>query len=279
VCTTLFSKLESYQAWHNSLTLNAALHAALSEMQQEALCSSLWMEDHKMEHINGHRVLDGLHMEYRTKWPVNMLLSKAVLAEYNKVFGFLLHIKHAKWAVDSILLRVASISDSKINVHRLQLLRSRIMHAVHAIHDYFFTCIIHSLGREFTRDVYQAGDFEQMLQVQRAYLTQLKDRCLLQDKTGMARAAILKLLGFALTFRRGWFKLMRVGTGYLPGHTMIEEDFAEIYRGFTKCHTFLLNILVTLSSRGSHPELETLVSSLEVWRLEPPPLWTPSVTT
>jgi len=47
--------------------------------------TSLWMEDHKMEHINGHRVLDGLHMEYRTKWPVNMLLSKAVLAEYNKV--------------------------------------------------------------------------------------------------------------------------------------------------------------------------------------------------
>ena len=49
--------------------------------------------------LNEKSLLETITLSYSVKWPMNIVLHSKALEMYNKVFRFLLKVKHSIWAL------------------------------------------------------------------------------------------------------------------------------------------------------------------------------------
>lgn len=138
-------------------------------------------------------------------------------------------------------------------IHRMFLLRVKLMHFVNSLHNYIMTRILHSTGLEFQHQVEEAKDLDQLIKIHYRYLSTIHDRCLLREKVSFVKEAIMKVLNLALMFADGW----QAGLG-----TWRMESIEKMESDFKNCHMFLVTILNKAVCRGSFPHLESLALSL-----------------
>ncbi|MGH0142692.1 UNVERIFIED_CONTAM: hypothetical protein FKN15_076575 [Acipenser sinensis] len=74
----------------------------------------------------------------------------------------------------------------KQQIHRMCLLRVKLMHFINSLHNYIMTRILHSTGLEFQHQVEEAKDLDQLIKIHYRYLSTIHDRCLLREKCGSA---------------------------------------------------------------------------------------------
>ncbi|MEJ1270753.1 tubulin gamma complex associated protein 5 [Cricetulus griseus] len=173
--------------------------------------------------------LDGLTLSYKVPWPVDIVISVECQKIYNQVFLLLLQIKWAKYSLDVLLFgelaNAAERSQGKEDnlceedtlsqfgppkeslrqqIHRMFLLRVKLMHFVNSLHNYIMTRILHSTGLEFQHQVEEAKDLDQLIKIHYRYLSTIHDRCLLREKVSFVKEAIMKVLNLALMFAEGW---------------------------------------------------------------------------
>ncbi|XP_036788442.2 gamma-tubulin complex component 5 isoform X5 [Manis pentadactyla] len=278
--TSIFDKIREKEAWQNVSFLNVQLQEAVGQRYPEdssRLSISFENIDTAKKKLPVH-TLDGLTLSYKVPWPVDIVISLECQKIYNQVFLLLLQIKWAKYSLDVLLFgELASTAKKpqlkegllceqdtaaqfgpqkepvRQQIHRMFLLRVKLMHFVNSLHNYIMTRILHSTGLEFQHQVEEAKDLDQLIKIHYRYLSTIHDRCLLREKVSFVKEAIMKVLNLALMFADGW--QAGLGAWQMESIEKMESDFKN-------CHMFLVTILNKAVCRGSFPHLESLALSL-----------------
>ncbi|XP_018102627.1 gamma-tubulin complex component 5 isoform X2 [Xenopus laevis] len=278
--TPIFDKIREKEPWLNLSYLNVQIQEAVGQRYPDdstRLSVSFESVDLAKKKLPVH-TLDGLILSYKVPWPVDIVISSECQKIYNQVFLLLLLIKWAKYSLDVLqfnelgnasenestkegatvepfpLPPLTSPSEPKgQQIHRMFLLRVKLMHFVNSLHNYLMTRILHSTGLEFQHQVEEAKDLDQLIKIHYRYLSTIHDRCLLREKVSSVKEAIMKVLNVVLMFADRW----HAGLGAWK-----KESIVKMESDFTNCHKFLVKVLNKAVCRGSFPHLESLALSL-----------------
>ncbi|KAM6920891.1 gamma-tubulin complex component 5 [Xenentodon cancila] len=267
--TAIFDKVQEKESWQQPSFLNVQLQEAVGQRYPEDSGRlSVFLEtidpSRKKHPVNN---LEVLTLSYKVPWPVDIVISSECQKIYNQVFLLLLQIKWAKYSLDTLRfsdftdvtkkLEEAPADEVKVKesinqqIHRMCLLRVKLMHFVNSLHNYIMTRILHSTGLEFQHQVQEAKDLDQLIKIHYRYLATIHDRCLLREKVSFVKEAIMKVLNLVLIFSDRW----QAGAWKIESIDKMESDFKN-------CHMFLVTILNKAVCRGSFPHLESLALSL-----------------
>ncbi|XP_048453519.1 gamma-tubulin complex component 5 isoform X2 [Rhincodon typus] len=263
----IFDKMKEKESWQRLSFLNARLQEAVAQRYPEDSSRlSVYLEniDIVKKRLPVHSI-DGLTLSYKVPWPVDIVISSECQKIYNQVFILLLQIKWAKYSLDVLrfdepieayekpqttLFENSSWSFKALKtpvrqqIHRMFLLRVKLMHFVNSLHNYIMTRILHSTGLEFQHQIEEAKDLDQLIKIHYRYLSTIYDRCLLREKISFVKEAIMKVLNLVLMFADRW----QTGLGVSKIETIekMESDFKN-------CHMFLVTVLNKAVCRGSFP--------------------------
>nr|XP_061833543.1 gamma-tubulin complex component 5-like [Nerophis lumbriciformis] len=269
--TAIFDKVREKETWQQPSFLNAQLQEAVGQRcPEDSSRLSIFLETmdpaRKKHPVNN---LEVLTLSYKVPWPVDIVISSECQKIYNQVFLLLLQIKWAKYSLDTLRFsdfmdftkkveeevadHVKAKESLKQQIHRMCLLRVKLMHFVNSLHNYIMTRILHSTGLEFQHQVQEAKDLDQLIKIHYRYLATIHDRCLLREKVSFVKEAIMKVLNLVLIFSDRW--QAGFGAWKIESIDKMESDFKN-------CHMFLVTILNKAVCRGSFPHLESLALSL-----------------
>ncbi|XP_072294664.1 gamma-tubulin complex component 5 [Eucyclogobius newberryi] len=269
--TAIFDKVQEKESWQQPSFLNVQLQEAVGQRHPEDSSRlSVFLEAidpaRKKHPVNN---LEVLTLSYKVPWPVDIVISSECQKIYNQVFLLLLQIKWAKYSLDTVrfsdftevLNKVEGAASEEMKlkesvtqqIHRMCLLRVKLMHFVNSLHNYIMTRILHSTGLEFQHQVQEAKDLDQLIKIHYKYLATIHDRCLLREKVSFVKEAIMKVLNLVLIFSDRW--QAGFGAWKIESIDKMESDFKN-------CHMFLVTILNKAVCRGSFPHLESLALSL-----------------
>uniref|UniRef100_A0A3P8VCE4 Gamma-tubulin complex component n=1 Tax=Cynoglossus semilaevis TaxID=244447 RepID=A0A3P8VCE4_CYNSE len=262
--TAIFDKVREKENWQQLSFLNVQLQEAVRQRHPEDSSRlSVFLENadpsRKKHPVNN---LEVLTLSYKVPWPVDIVISTECQKIYNQVFLLLLQIKWAKYSLDTLrfsgtrtISLHSSLKERRVSqqIHRMCLLRVKLMHFVNSLHNYIMTRILHSTGLEFQHQVQEAKDLDQLIKIHYRYLATIHDRCLLREKVSFVKEAIMKVLNLVLIFSDRW----RAGFGAWK-----MESIDKMESDFKNCHMFLVTILNKAVCRGSFPHLESLALSL-----------------
>ncbi|XP_036396340.1 gamma-tubulin complex component 5 [Megalops cyprinoides] len=266
--TAIFDKVLEKESWQQLSFLNVQLQEAVGQRcPEDSIRLSIFLETidpaKKKHPVNN---LDGLTLSYKVPWPVDIVISSECQKIYNQVFLLLLQIKWAKYSLDTLRFSDLTVAarrqegsmteestQIKQQIHRMFLLRVKLMHFVNSLHNYIMTRILHSTGLEFQHQVNEAKDLDQLIKIHYRYLSTIHDRCLLREKVSFVKEAIMKVLNLVLMFSDRW----QAGFGAWK-----VESIDKMESDFKNCHMFLVTILNKAVCRGSFPHLESLALSL-----------------
>ncbi|NXD07528.1 GCP5 protein, partial [Nothocercus nigrocapillus] len=278
--TSIFDKIREKETWQNVAFLNVQLQEAVGQRYPEdsSRLSILFENVDTVKKKLPVHTLDGLTLSYKVPWPVDIVISLECQKIYNQVFLLLLQIKWAKYSLDVLRfdellcaaenpqVKEGNLLDQgtlppfgsqteciKQQIHRMFLLRVKLMHFVNSLHNYIMTRILHSTGLEFQHQVEEAKDLDQLIKIHYRYLSTIHDRCLLREKVSFVKEAIMKVLNLVLMFADRW----QAGLGAWK-----MESIEKMESDFKNCHMFLVTILNKAVCRGSFPHLESLALSL-----------------
>merc|ERR1711976_393706 len=182
---------KQYEQW-DATSLNILLHDCLSRrfLTEEIEKFSIDID------LNAKNPLETLVLSYNVKWPLNIVLHSESLEMYNKIFNFLLKVKHALWALlkidckelastisesglettDSFSVDDSSrtdtdesMEDKETKLHRVILLRSWLLHFISNIHDYFMTRVVQSTQIDLEVSLVECADLDSILNVHDQY--------------------------------------------------------------------------------------------------------------
>ncbi|XP_030333369.1 gamma-tubulin complex component 5 isoform X2 [Strigops habroptila] len=269
--TSIFDKIREKETWQNVAFLNVQLQEAVGQRYPEdsaRLSISFESVDTAKKKLPVH-TLDGLTLSYKVPWPVDIVISLECQKIYNQVFLLLLQIKWAKYSLDvlrfdelvcaaenpqikegtsleqgALPLFPPQPESIKQQIHRMFLLRVKLMHFVNSLHNYIMTRILHSTGLEFQHQVEEAKDLDQLIKIHYRYLSTIHDRCLLREKVSFVKEAIMKVLNLVLMFADRW----QAGLGAWK-----MESIEKMESDFKNCHMFLVTVLNKAVCRGSFP--------------------------
>ncbi|KAM4628694.1 gamma-tubulin complex component 5 [Polymixia lowei] len=269
--TAIFDKVLEKESWQQLSFLNVQLQEAVGQRcPEDSSRLSIFLETldpaRKKQPVNN---LDVLTLSYKVPWPVDIVISSECQRIYNQVFLLLLQIKWAKYSLDTVRFSDLTVATKKLDggvaeevtakdhinqqIHRMCLLRVKLMHFVNSLHNYIMTRILHSTGLEFQHQVQEAKDLDQLIKIHYRYLSTIHDRCLLREKVSFVKEAIMKVLNLVLIFSDRW--QAGFGAWKIESIDKMESDFKN-------CHMFLVTILNKAVCRGSFPHLESLALSL-----------------
>ena len=84
-----------------------------------------------------------LSLHYSPPWPLTLLFTPRVMATYNTIFQLLLHLHWTKWNLEGVTTRLGALRAMErgvaLKLHFLFLLRSRLLHFVNSLCNYFMT--------------------------------------------------------------------------------------------------------------------------------------------
>ena len=108
-----------------------------------------------------------------------MVVTPAALGKYNQVFGLLLAIQHAQWALGTLRVAKVSSTDPAISVATLLHVRMLFVHVVAGLHAHVLLRILAGGAHEFLAAVAAARDLDQVRTLHAAFLESVLDRCML----------------------------------------------------------------------------------------------------
>ncbi|KAK3087994.1 hypothetical protein FSP39_013230 [Pinctada imbricata] len=265
----LFDKIRLHEQWRDISTVNLLLHEAVQvRFPDDVSRLSVQIEELPKDRkpIN---VTDCLKLHFKVPWPVDVVINSRSQEIYNQIFTFLLQVKRAKYCLDE--LRAFDLSRERIlfsmstddfslhldddmprdgRIHRMNILRMRLLYFVNSLHNYVMTRILHSTGMEFKVEIEKAQDLDQMIAIHNKYVNTIYERCLFHRKVSFLKDAVMGVLNLVLVFQSLWDK--GIDEISLQSIENMEEEF-------TRLILFLSSFLNNIISRGSFPHLACAV--------------------
>ncbi|KAF4791535.1 Gamma-tubulin complex component 6 [Turdus rufiventris] len=294
----LFEKLGSGQTpgeLLNPLVLNSILNKALQyslhgDTQLASNLSFALKYLPEMFKPNAPDALSCLELRYKVDWPLNIVITESCMNKYNKIFSFLLQLKHMVWTLKDVwfhLKRTALVSraSNSVQFRQLQLYKHEMQHFVKVIQGYIANQILHVTWCEFGNKLSSVGNLEEIHRTHAEYLNKaifrqvtiliqihvkgvaspslmyirakLTFTGLLTEKAAPVMNIIHSIFSLILKFRS---QLISQSWSFDAGKQMaVHPNFGlmqQSYNTFKYYSHFLFKVVTKLVNRGYQPHLE-----------------------
>ncbi|XP_074083307.1 gamma-tubulin complex component 6 [Macrotis lagotis] len=211
---------------------------------------------------NAPDALSCLELRYKVDWPLNIVITESCLNKYNKIFSFLLQLKHMMWTLKDVcfhLKRTALVNHaaSSVQFRQLQLFKHEMQHFVKVIQGYIANQILHVTWREFGDKLSAVSNLEEIHRTHAEYLNKAVFRGLLTEKAAPVMNVIHSIFSLILKFRT---QLISQTWTYDSGRQVaVHPNFAlmqQSYSTFKYYSHFLFKVVTKLVNRGYQPHLE-----------------------
>ncbi|XP_072856687.2 gamma-tubulin complex component 6 isoform X2 [Pogona vitticeps] len=266
----LFEKLGSGQTpgeLLNPLVLNSILNKALqySLHGDTHLASNLSFALKYLPEMfkpNAPDALNCLELRYKVDWPLNIVITENCMNKYNKIFSFLLQLKHMVWTLKDVwfhLKRTALVkhASNSVQFRQLQLYKHEMQHFVKVIQGYIANQILHVTWCEFGNKLSSVGNLEEIYKTHAEYLNKAIFRGLLTEKAAPVMNIIHSIFSLILKFRsqlisQSWSFDTSKQMAVHPNFGLMQQS----YNTFKYYSHFLFNVVTKLVNRGYQPHLE-----------------------
>ncbi|XP_068579574.1 gamma-tubulin complex component 6 [Cebidichthys violaceus] len=204
--------------------------------------------------------LNCLELRYKVDWPLNIIITDSCMNKYNRLFSFLLQLKHMVWSLREVwfhLKRTALVKGAgrSVQFHQLQLYRHEMQHFVKVIQGYIANQILQVSWSEFTAKLASASDLDAIHRTHADYLNRAIFRGLLTEKAAPVMNIIHSIFSLILKFRA---QLIAQPWGSQQGEAVHPSFIAmqQSYNTFKYYSHFLFKVVTKLVNRGYQPHLE-----------------------
>ncbi|XP_068132453.1 gamma-tubulin complex component 6 [Hyperolius riggenbachi] len=207
-------------------------------------------------------ILSCLELRYKVDWPLNIVITDTCMNQYNKIFSFLLQLKHMVWTLRDVwfhLKRTALVNQASNSVQyrQLQLYRHEMQHFVKVIQGYIANQILHVTWAEFRNKLQTVSNLEDIRKTHTEYLSKALFRGLLTEKAAPLMNIIHSIFSLILKFRiqlisQAWTCDKEKQTASHPNYTLMQQS----YNTFKYYSDFLFEVVTKLVNRGYQPHLE-----------------------
>ncbi|XP_020774803.2 gamma-tubulin complex component 6 isoform X2 [Boleophthalmus pectinirostris] len=204
--------------------------------------------------------LNCLELRYRVDWPLNIIITDSCMNKYNRLFSFLLQLKHMVWSLRDVwfhLRRTALVKGAgrSVQFRQLQLYRHEMQHFVKVIQGYIANQILQVSWSEFITKLTSANDLDAIHRTHADYLNRAIFRGLLTDKAAPVMNIIHSIFSLILKFRAQLIALPwenQQGEAVHPSFIAMQQS----YNTFKYYSHFLFKVVTKLVNRGYQPHLE-----------------------
>ncbi|XP_056429720.1 gamma-tubulin complex component 6 isoform X2 [Hyla sarda] len=206
--------------------------------------------------------LSCLELRYKVDWPLNIVITDTCINKYNKVFSFLLQLKHMVWTLRDVwfhLKRTALVNQaaSSVQYRQLQLYRHEMQHFVKVIQGYIANQILHVTWSEFRSKLRTVSNLEEIRKTHTEYLNKALFRGLLTEKAAPLMNIIHSIFSLILKFRtqlisQSWTCDKDKQVASHPNYGLMQQS----YDTFKYYSDFLFEVVTKLVNRGYQPHLE-----------------------
>ncbi|XP_070828001.1 gamma-tubulin complex component 6 [Chaetodon trifascialis] len=204
--------------------------------------------------------LNCLELRYKVDWPLNIIITDSCMNKYNRLFSFLLQLKHMVWSLREVwfhLKRTALVKGAgrSVQFRQLQLYRHEMQHFVKVIQGYIANQILQVSWSEFTAKLATASDLDAIHRTHADYLNRAIFRGLLTEKAAPVMNIIHSIFSLILKFRaqliaQPWDS--QQGEAVHPSFIAMQQS----YNTFKYYSHFLFKVVTKLVNRGYQPHLE-----------------------
>uniref|UniRef100_A0A7N6A6J5 Gamma-tubulin complex component 6 n=1 Tax=Anabas testudineus TaxID=64144 RepID=A0A7N6A6J5_ANATE len=204
--------------------------------------------------------LNCLELRYKVDWPLNIIITDNCMNKYNRLFSFLLQLKHMVWSLRDVwfhLKRTALVKGAgrSVQFRQLQLYRHEMQHFVKVIQGYIANQILQVSWSEFTAKLATASDLDAIHRTHADYLNRAIFRGLLTEKAAPVMNIIHSIFSLILKFRaqliaQPWDS--QQGEAVHPSFVAMQQS----YNTFKYYSHFLFKVVTKLVNRGYQPHLE-----------------------
>ncbi|XP_075894074.1 gamma-tubulin complex component 6 [Nelusetta ayraudi] len=204
--------------------------------------------------------LNCLELRYKVDWPLNIIITDSCMNKYNRLFSFLLQLKHMVWSLREVwfhLKRTALVKGAgrSVQFRQLQLYRHEMQHFVKVIQGYIANQILQVSWSEFTAKLATASDLDAIHRMHADYLNRAIFRSLLTEKAAPVMNIIHSIFSLILKFRaqliaQPWDS--QQGEAVHPSFIAMQQS----YNTFKYYSHFLFKVVTKLVNRGYQPHLE-----------------------
>ncbi|CAH2278199.1 gamma-tubulin complex component 6 [Pelobates cultripes] len=206
--------------------------------------------------------LSCLELKYKIDWPLSIVVTESCMNKYNKIFSFLLQLKHMVWTLRDVwfhLKRTALVNQasSSIQHRQLQLYRHEMQHFVKVIQGYIANQILHVTWSEFRNKLRTVSNLEEIYRTHAEYLNKALFRGLLTEKAAPLMNIIHSIFSLILKFRiqlisQPWTCDKGKQMATHPNFGLMQQS----YNTFKYYSDFLFVVVTKLVNRGYQPHLE-----------------------
>ncbi|KAJ7997875.1 hypothetical protein DPEC_G00216710 [Dallia pectoralis] len=211
-------------------------------------------------HPHAPDALNCLELRYKVDWPLNIIITDSCMNKYNRLFSFLLQLKHMVWSLRDVwfhLKRTALVKGAgrSVQFRQLQLYRHEMQHFVKVIQGYIANQILQVSWLEFTTKLKSASDLDAIHRTHADYLNRAIFRGLLTEKAAPVMNIIHSIFSLVLKFRA---QLIAQPWDSQQGETVHPSFIAmqQSYNTFKYYSHFLFKVVTKLVNRGYQPHLE-----------------------
>uniref|UniRef100_A0A8B9KXM1 Gamma-tubulin complex component 6 n=1 Tax=Astyanax mexicanus TaxID=7994 RepID=A0A8B9KXM1_ASTMX len=264
----LFEKLGSGQTPGELLTplvLNSILNKAMqyslhgdSELAANFTFALRYLPE--VFHPHAPDSLNCLELRYKVDWPLNIIITDSCMNKYNRLFSFLLQLKHMVWSLSDVwfhLKRTALVKGAgrSVQFRQLQIYRHEMQHFVKVIQGYIANQILQVSWSEFTQKLSSACDLDTIHRTHAEYLNRAIFRALLTEKAAPVMNIIHSIFSLILKFRG---QLIAQSWESQQGETVHPSFIAmqQSYNTFKYYSRFLFKVVSKLVDKGYQPHLE-----------------------
>uniref|UniRef100_A0A3B3SM78 Gamma-tubulin complex component n=1 Tax=Paramormyrops kingsleyae TaxID=1676925 RepID=A0A3B3SM78_9TELE len=211
-------------------------------------------------HPHAPDALQCLELCYKVDWPLNIIITDSCMDKYNRLFSFLLQLKHMVWTLRDVwfhLKRAALVKGAgqSTQFRQLQLYRHEMQHFVKVIQGYIANQILQVSWSEFTHKLANIRDLDSIHRTHADYLNRAIFRGLLTEKAAPVMNIIHSIFSLILKFRaqliaQPWSN--QQGEAVHPSFVAMQQS----YNTFKYYSHFLFKVVTKLVNRGYQPHLE-----------------------
>ncbi|KAL9650924.1 hypothetical protein ABK040_015027 [Willaertia magna] len=141
-------------------------------------------ESTKLEMLKSKHWTDGISLEFKVKWPLNLFFTIDFFNMYNEIFQLLLTVKKIQCQLSKAWVPLLKNKKQKKSqeLNQLLLLRSKMAHFIENLQFYFHVNVIQIELSLFEKEMKETKDFETAKQLHLNFLTKIYQKCFLAKK-------------------------------------------------------------------------------------------------
>ncbi|TPX69021.1 hypothetical protein SpCBS45565_g02719 [Spizellomyces sp. 'palustris'] len=281
-CLKFFEKVESREVCYEPHALNAAFAECLasnagSELNYlDARCFDIRLlnVEGRAAKSSSRELLDAINIHYQTAFPLNIIVTPATIAIYNRIARVLLAIKYARHCLDTDDWRgrKGTRTSNLLLARQRSAVKARLMHFVANLHAFFLSAVIHAESKSFMERIKSAQGMDDLILMHDTFVCAVRDRCLLNEKASKIWKQMSAPLDLSVEYAslcKRYDSSAEAGTEYLRDvgvqlnerDEQFAKDLKQLARRVEKSVNFVKKTLEGLASHGVQ-HLEALAASL-----------------